>query len=74
MVRLLGLMFVQLMLLAVPARADVFRPAYLQLHQLDDQTYDVTWKAPALDANTTLKVKPVLRREHFAKHGTNQRQ
>ena len=60
MARLLGLLVVQLALLAAPAHADVFRPAYLQLKQFDDQTYDVTWKVPALDANTTLKVKPVF--------------
>ena len=37
-----------------------FRPAYLQLKQLDAETFDVTWKVPALDAQTTLKVKPVF--------------
>jgi hydrogenase/urease accessory protein HupE len=40
--------------------ADVFRPAYLQLKQLDVETFDVTWKVPALDAQTTLKVKAVF--------------
>src|SRR5207344_3620136 len=43
---------------AVPARADEFKPGYLQLTQLDHQTYDVLWKIPAIDEATTLKVKP----------------
>ena len=30
----------------VPARADEFKPAYLQLTQLDQETYDVLWKTP----------------------------
>ena len=43
-----------------PARADDFRPAYLQLTQLDATTYDVLWRVPALDANTTLRLQPVF--------------
>jgi hydrogenase/urease accessory protein HupE len=43
---------------AAPARADEFKPGYLQLTQLDHQTYDVLWKIPAIDESTTLKVKP----------------
>jgi hydrogenase/urease accessory protein HupE len=42
----------------LPAAADEFRPAYLQLTQLDAQTYDVLWKLPALDESTTLKLRP----------------
>lgn len=60
MARLVGVLVVYLLLLAGPLHADVFRPAYLQLKQLDDETFDVTWKVPALDAQTTLKVKPVF--------------
>jgi hydrogenase/urease accessory protein HupE len=45
---------------ALPTLADEFRPAYLQLKQLDDTTYDVLWKVPALDASTTLRLKPVF--------------
>jgi hydrogenase/urease accessory protein HupE len=41
-----------------PARADEFKPGYLQLTQVDDETYDVLWKIPAIDESTTLKVKP----------------
>jgi hydrogenase/urease accessory protein HupE len=43
---------------AFPAAADEFRPAYLQLRQVDAVTYDVLWKLPALDESTTLKVRP----------------
>jgi hydrogenase/urease accessory protein HupE len=41
-----------------PVRADEFKPAYLQLTQLDQDTYDVLWKIPAIDESTTLKVNP----------------
>ncbi len=41
-----------------PAAADEFRPAYLQLTQVDATTYDVLWKLPALDESTTLKLRP----------------
>ena len=43
---------------AGPARADEFKPGYLQLTQLDHDTYDVLWKIPAIDESTTLNVKP----------------
>ena len=43
---------------AVPARADEFKPGYLQLTQFDRETYDVLWKIPAIDESTTLRVKP----------------
>ena len=42
----------------VPGRADEFKPAYLQLTQLDPDTYEVLWKIPAIDEATPLKVKP----------------
>ncbi len=42
----------------IPARADEFKPGYLQLTQLDKETYDVLWKVPAIDESTTLKVRP----------------
>jgi hypothetical protein len=42
----------------IPARGDEFKPGYLQLTQLDRETYDVLWKIPAIDEATTLKVKP----------------
>jgi hydrogenase/urease accessory protein HupE len=48
-----------LLLAAVVAtRADEFKPGYLQLMQMDHDTYDVLWKVPAIDESTTLKVRP----------------
>jgi hypothetical protein len=44
----------------LPAAADEFRPAYLQLRQIDSATYDVLWKLPALDESTILKLRPVF--------------
>jgi hydrogenase/urease accessory protein HupE len=45
---------------ALPAMADEFRPAYLQLRQVDATHYDVLWKVPALDETTTLKVVAIF--------------
>src|SRR6186713_1911686 len=58
--RTVSLPFVVVALLAamVPGRADEFKPGYLQLTQLDWETYDVLWKVPAIDESTMLKVKP----------------
>ncbi len=44
--------------LVSPAAADEFKPAYLQLQQIDAVTYDVLWKTPAVDEYTILKVQP----------------
>jgi hydrogenase/urease accessory protein HupE len=53
------LVVVALLLTAmVPGRADEFKPGFLQLTQLDRETYDVLWKVPAIDETTTLKAKP----------------
>ena len=41
------LAFGAVLALAVPALADVYRPAYLELRQRDEQTYDVLWRVPA---------------------------
>ena len=46
--------------LEVPSSADEFRPAYLQLTQLDAETYDVLWKVPALDERTALGITPTF--------------
>jgi hydrogenase/urease accessory protein HupE len=55
----LPLVVVALLLVAtVRGRADEFKPGYLQLTQLDRETYDVLWKVPAIDESTTLKAKP----------------
>ena len=59
--RTLSLLLVTVVLLlyaVVTTRADEFKPGYLQLTQLDHETYDVLWKIPAIDEATTLKVKP----------------
>lgn len=40
------------------SHADEFKPAYLQLKQTSADNYEVLWKAPALDEQTTLKVRP----------------
>jgi len=45
---------------ALPAMADEFRPAYLQLRQVDAARYDVLWKVPAIDETTTLGVVPIF--------------
>ena len=49
-----------LLLLILPATADVFKPAYLQLKQTSTEEFDVMWKVPAMDSATTLKVVPVF--------------
>ena len=45
---------------ALPVLADEFRPAYLQLRQVDATGYEVLWKVPALDETTTLSVVPIF--------------
>ena len=56
--RRLGVLLLLGIGLARPVAADEFRPAYLQLRQVDATTYDVLWKLPALDESTTLKLRP----------------
>ena len=58
--RIAALWIVLLLAGFATAEADEFRPAYLQLRQLDATTYDVLWKVPAIDASTTLRVRPVF--------------
>ena len=36
-----------LLLLATSARADIFRPAYFELTQLDEERFEVLWRVPA---------------------------
>jgi hydrogenase/urease accessory protein HupE len=55
---LLALLVLTAALIAGPALADDFRPAYLQLTQDDATTYDVLWKVPALGEDAVLKVHP----------------
>ncbi|GAB5413882.1 MAG: HupE/UreJ family protein [Congregibacter sp.] len=45
---------------AVGARADVFRPAYLELTQLDEQRTAVLWRVPALPDDRRLAARPVF--------------
>jgi hydrogenase/urease accessory protein HupE len=40
------------------AAADVFRPAYLQLSQIEATRYDVLWKVPAIAQGMTLRLSP----------------
>jgi hydrogenase/urease accessory protein HupE len=56
----LSLALLLVVLLAAPLDADIFRPAYLQLTEVDATIYDVLWKVPAMDETTTLKVAPEL--------------
>jgi len=58
--RALKLFAILVLTFALPANADEFRPAYLQLTQSSADSYDVLWKSPALDENTPLKVHPVF--------------
>ena len=57
---LLLLLFSLLLSVTASVQADVFKPAYLQLKQVDAEHYDVLWKVPAIDAKTTLKARPVF--------------
>ena len=59
LLRLLGVLLTALGVV-LPVAADEFRPAYLQLHQVDAVTYDVLWKVPALDETTTMRIHPVF--------------
>ena len=43
--------------LSVPAWADVFRPAYLELRQRDTDTFDVLWKVPAVGDSMRLGIR-----------------
>jgi hypothetical protein len=43
---------------ATTVRADEFRPAYLQLTQVDAETWDVLWKIPAVDEGTVFRLSP----------------
>ena len=58
--RALARFAILLVAFALPVTADEFRPAYLQPTQTGADSYDVLWKAPALDEDTPLKVHPVF--------------
>jgi hydrogenase/urease accessory protein HupE len=59
---LLGLLVAAGVLAGGSARADVFRPAYLQIEQYqgDPARYDILWKVPALDEQRVLSITPVF--------------
>jgi hypothetical protein len=54
----LGILASMVVAAPLPARADDLRPAYLQLVERDDDTWDVSWKVPAIDETTTLAIRP----------------
>jgi len=50
------LVMLVLALLVAPAAAHEARPAYLQLHQIDAETYDAFWKVPGLGEDKRLAI------------------
>lgn len=58
--RLLVVLTLSIIALTFPtaARADDFRPAYLQVTQNGPTGYEILWKAPALSEEALLKVRP----------------
>ncbi|EAQ98237.2 HupE / UreJ protein [Congregibacter litoralis KT71] len=55
-----GLMVLCFLLLSQGAAADIFRPAYLELSQLDAERYEVLWRVPALPDNRRLAARLVF--------------
>ncbi len=51
------LLVLTLLFLSQWASADIFRPAYLELSQLDAERYDVLWRVPALPDNRRLAAR-----------------
>ena len=49
-----------LLLACTAARADEFRPAYLELRELDVETWQLTWKVPARDGDRRLSLHLAL--------------
>lgn len=49
-----------LLLWGLPAHADVFRPAYLEVREAGNDVYDVLWKVPAQDQSTPLALRVEL--------------
>jgi hydrogenase/urease accessory protein HupE len=60
MTLLRALLLLLLCAIAMPAHADVFRPAYLEVREVGNARYAVTWKVPAQDANTRLALHMVF--------------
>jgi hydrogenase/urease accessory protein HupE len=57
--RLIAIFISCLFLVVGTAAADTFRPAYLQLTERSNETYDVRWKTTAIDEQTVIPVTPV---------------
>lgn len=55
--RLPGLFAVLLAVFAASTAADIFRPAYLQLTQLEEDRYSVLWRVPALPDRRRLSAR-----------------
>lgn len=49
-----------LLLFALPAGGDIFKPAYLQLKQTNTDSFEVMWKVPAQNSDRTFRVRPVF--------------
>lgn len=49
-----------LLLVSQSPSADVFRPAYLELSQLDEERYGVLWRVPALPDNRRLSARIIF--------------
>jgi len=54
------LVFALMLTWAATIRADVFRPAYLELRQTSAETYDVMWKVPAQGETLRLAIHVVF--------------
>lgn len=54
------LVFFYLLLTGMPVVAHELRPAYLQITELEKDTYDVKWKVPARGDNMRLSLDPVF--------------
>ncbi len=55
--RRLAIIAALLLAFTAPVWADVFRPAYLELRQKDDETFDVMWKVPARGETMRLAIR-----------------
>lgn len=60
MKRWIRLLLMVLLIVAMPTLAHEARPAYLQLHQLDAERYDVLWKVPGLGEEKRLALDVIF--------------
>lgn len=54
------LLTIVLLIFTQSASADIFRPAYLELSQIDAERYQVLWRVPALPDNRRLAARVLL--------------